>query len=517
MKITFNDTIFNEAFNIISSNKSKANNLRLSLLNTINYDNEIILKIRQYLGEFEYDLKILYDIIKEIKLSYNNYNALQNSLNKEENEQEQNQISKDSKNEIDNMKILNKIKEKKYLKYLKDMDNFEIIKIKDKKGNKTKTYNLTINICDSRKSNPFPKKYNNKKINRSNSCKSYIGLKNSNKYNFTIDSNFNIPNSCKNKNMKFRNYLNSDFNNNIFDYNNKESLRKKSLNLNYEYYPNLTDFSKSTKVTKIKKNLYDKDKDINYNEQIPKNKNIENANEEYKNNNLMNDYNYIDKYNYRNDEYNNINENDSNDFKVRDFSYDNNRHLDYKYNMENNNNNINCNKRNNEIYNNENKLSLGENIDYNNYINQNYNKNRIIPDVIQNINNDKIKNDDDLDENKRKEIIKNVITLVLQDNNRLSILQKCFGDDICENLLKGNLNQDSLYKIVEILKNYQSYPKKNSKNDKNLFRGSKKNYKNWFQRRFSHQNDILLKDSLNNKGFSYRDYPLEFLSMREEY
>ena len=75
-------------------------------LNITSAINEIILKIRQYLGEFEYDLKILYDIIKEIKLSYNNYNALQNSLNKEENEQEQNQISKDSKNEIDNMKIL---------------------------------------------------------------------------------------------------------------------------------------------------------------------------------------------------------------------------------------------------------------------------------------------------------------------------------------------------------------------------------------------------------------------------
>ena len=54
--------------------------------------------------------------------------------------------------------------------------------------------------------------------------------------------------------MKFRNYLNC-FNNNIFDYNYKQSLRKKSLNINYEYYPNLTDFSKSKKVTKIKKNI----------------------------------------------------------------------------------------------------------------------------------------------------------------------------------------------------------------------------------------------------------------------
>jgi hypothetical protein len=250
MKIALNDTNFNEAFNIISSNKSKANSLRLSLLNTINYDNEIILKIRQYLGEFEYDLKILYDILKEMKLSYDNYNTLQNSLNKEQNEQDQSQISKETKNEFENMRFLNEIKEKRYSK---DMDNFEIIKTKDKKGNKTKTYNLTINICDSRKSNSFPKKYYNKKISRSNSCRSYLGLKNSKKYNFSVDGNLNIPNSCKNKNMKFRNYLNNDFNNSIFDYNNKQSLRKKSLDLNYEYYPNLTDFSKSKKVTKIKK------------------------------------------------------------------------------------------------------------------------------------------------------------------------------------------------------------------------------------------------------------------------
>ena len=117
----------------------------------------------------------------------------------------------------------------------------------------------------------------------------------------------------------------------------------------------------------------------------------------------------------------------------------------------------------------------------------------------------------------QNKIIKNVITLVLQDNNRLNILQKYFGDEISENLLKGNLNQDSLYKIIEILKNYQSNPKKMTKNDKNLFRGSRKNYKNWVQRRYNQQRDILLKDSLNNTGFSYRDYPLGFLSMREEY
>ena len=61
---------FDEAFKIISTNKSKANSLRQSLLKNNNYNCNQNMQIIQYLGEFEYDLKSLYDILRELKLSY---------------------------------------------------------------------------------------------------------------------------------------------------------------------------------------------------------------------------------------------------------------------------------------------------------------------------------------------------------------------------------------------------------------------------------------------------------------
>ena len=66
-----NDKLFLEAYNIISSNKSKANSLRQSLLQNISCDNDPNSKVIGFLGELEYDLKSLYDIIKDIQLSQN--------------------------------------------------------------------------------------------------------------------------------------------------------------------------------------------------------------------------------------------------------------------------------------------------------------------------------------------------------------------------------------------------------------------------------------------------------------
>ena len=93
---TLNDTVFNEAFNIISSNKSKANFLRQSLLQNLSYDNESNSKIIGYLGELEYDLKSLYDILKDLQLSYHEiHNTLikpNSCLNEAINEERNNYI-----------------------------------------------------------------------------------------------------------------------------------------------------------------------------------------------------------------------------------------------------------------------------------------------------------------------------------------------------------------------------------------------------------------------------------------
>lgn len=68
---SINDKLFLEAFNIITSNKSKANFVRQSLLQNLSYDNDSNSKVIGFLGELEFDLKSLYDIIKDIQLSQN--------------------------------------------------------------------------------------------------------------------------------------------------------------------------------------------------------------------------------------------------------------------------------------------------------------------------------------------------------------------------------------------------------------------------------------------------------------
>ena len=113
-------------------------------------------------------------------------------------------------------------------------------------------------------------------------------------------------------------------------------------------------------------------------------------------------------------------------------------------------------------------------------------------------------------------MIENIISLVLQDTNKLNYLNRYFGEDIGEKLVKKEISQDTLFKIVDILKNYQINNKPNNKNEKNLFRGSRKNYIN---KRFNHLNDnMILRETLNNNNEHLnREYPLGFLSMNGYY
>ena len=144
------------------------------------------------------------------------------------------------------------------------------------------------------------------------------------------------------------------------------------------------------------------------------------------------------------------------------------------------------------------KYNVFDNIDinngYNNILNNDLNKNENFLRNKQNLNNiynnnDINKNDDDyLEEKKQKDIIRNIISLILIDKNKLIELQKYFGNEIGEKLLKGDINQENLIRIVGILKNYQNNTKSN-KNDKNLFRGSKNNYKSFYYKRY---NDNIL-------------------------
>ena len=192
-----NKYLFEEAFRIISANKSKANSLRQSILNAINYDSNFNLKIRQYLGEFEYDLKILYEILNDIKLSFNkNISTLNNSTTVEEVEGEEPSHFSYSNENQNESKILRKNNSSKYFNkfknklLLKDLDDNSEKNCYNKKEGKT--YSLTINICNDGHFNSNPKNKSKQKINRSNSCKSYL-----NKYKYRNNKRNNKEKSFK--------------------------------------------------------------------------------------------------------------------------------------------------------------------------------------------------------------------------------------------------------------------------------------------------------------------------------
>ena len=551
MKPPVNNYIFEEAFKIISLNKSKANSLRQSILCSMNYDNDLNLKIRQYLGEFEYDLKILYDIIRDIKSLFDkNENTLNISTTIEpEDDQSHMSISNDIKNEKrflkknNSTKILNKHKNKLYLN---DLDDSETNNNSNKKGGKS--YSLTINICNDSHFNSHPKNKYNKKFNRSNSCKSYLGRKynlSKNDFNFRKNNNNNkniekrykyfIDDQIINENNDNRfllqnnrhytystDYLHdkdkrkNNYNYNVINSNiNKNRLSLKNLNNLYEHYNTLLNTYNTTnnndnKNERIESQNYSNRENKNNlysfdgfrNNQNPKNNiiprleldkiGIKNTN--YNINNNKDDYNndnnyYRSKYNdnildnnniYKNILNTNVSEKSKNENNKNDEQSLNNL-IELKNNLYEKENINNCNytnNRNNNIYEKE--------------------KNKI----LSNINNN---NDDDiLEDEKKKEMIKDIISLVLQDSNKLNELKKFFGDNIGDKLIEGDISKKYLFRIVDILNNYQGNLKNNNKNDKNLFRGSKNNYKSMPYKRF---------DSLNNKGYSYKDYPLGLLSM----
>ena len=227
-----NDSIIEEALKIISINKSKANTLRLSLLKDINYESSLNLKIRQYLGEIEYDLNILYDIIKEFKISYDNgKHNLNYSINMEKDESRIIDDNKDNNNEnkkhlktmkkSNSLKLFNKYKNKFFLTNLND--NFDDdSRINNNNGKKI--YNLTINICDDRNFITDKKKENTRKIHKSNSCKSFLKKRNKNKMNCLINDNF-LNSKRPISNREYANVYDKE--NSI--YNNDNSIKKKDL------------------------------------------------------------------------------------------------------------------------------------------------------------------------------------------------------------------------------------------------------------------------------------------------
>ena len=244
---SINDKLFLEAFNIINSNKSKANFIRQSLLQNLSYDNDSNSKVIGFLGELEFDLKSLYDIIKDIQLSQN---ETQNNYYNEPINEEKKEIGK----------------------------TYSIVTQKsgnDNKNNFSKINNYYIN-------SPINKELN-RTLQKSSSCNEFL---------FNNEENNNTAKLIRNK----YNYLN-----NIRDRgknNNLSSSKVLSPKLNFDYDAYFTDYSlKKTSKNSLgsyfdflKKNSNKLEKNQNANYEDNNKENLNNNNQECREINNYTDY-----------------------------------------------------------------------------------------------------------------------------------------------------------------------------------------------------------------------------------
>jgi len=221
---TLNDSLFKEAFHIVESNESKANSLRQILLNKLEYNNELNSEIIGYFGELEFDLKSLYDILKELKISYHDiHNALIKHKECYEKYNDINKIRYEEKYKINNNRTYS-ISSEKY---------------ENNKNNSNKINNYYINSPLNKKSNSI--------LQRNTSCQSYLGNFNSEYKEIKTDNRFDKSKLFNNK-YNYRN--NDDLYNNAST---ELSLSKgKSPRLNFDYDTYFTDYP----LNKTSKNNY---------------------------------------------------------------------------------------------------------------------------------------------------------------------------------------------------------------------------------------------------------------------
>ena len=199
------EDILEEVFKIIDSNKSKASSLRNSILN-INqniYNNNIHIQIIQYLGEFEYDLKTLIELLQEFQ------NKSERTF--------QNKITT-LKKELNNIK-----KENTSLKYIQD--------------NKTKNkYKNKLHTSENKITKKTDKK-NEKKITQiSDNPNKNLKISSQNNF-YTNKARIIDVNKTNNKNNNNINNISNNFcDYNSFISNIKRNNSKKNNIIKYELY-----------------------------------------------------------------------------------------------------------------------------------------------------------------------------------------------------------------------------------------------------------------------------------------
>lgn len=399
-----------EIYRILSSNIEKVNYLNISLLGS-NYN---YLKIKQFLNEFEFDLKLIYDILKQS----------QNSSNYQSNFGQ----FKSDKRKQKYLNLSDRIKKHLNLNSLDECEKNDFME--NKKGNKK--YNLTINILSDKYFNSKRKK--NKKFNKSCSCKSY-------KKNFSKNIIKNLKKMQLRGNSALERIKDKNINDNkimafLTDYSTKKDFYESNNN---KFRTNIDKNKVSLKHLNTLYNYYD--------ELLRKNTNNDksNNNKNYENSTIP-----TNKFDF-----------DDNNFNDTSYYYNYNNPLYKTYNIINSEENINQNEINitDNIMFNEDKGIIDKNISNDNYKNHYY---------------DYIKDYEKNNNYMKEEIIKKIISEILHDNNKLNELKKNFGKDIGQRLLDRGLDDKEINIIYEFVKKSENRGEKNLfRGSKNSYRNYK--------------------------------------------
>ena len=240
------EIIMKEIEKIIGSNKAKASNLRNCVLNLEQniYTNDIHFKLIQFLGEFEYDLKALFELFHDFKAKMEiNFQNNINSFFEEINSLKIENIS--LKNEIKRNKKMNKKSEEKSPKYKSNKSSTTLKKNKNMSttwtGGVKKTNSLNINL----KTPSVKKKIKDILQNRNG-----INLNNNKSNNLTDNQEYILEYMKKNKSQKSqeknekinlnpyrpKQHLNSEINFNLDKTNPSNNLNKRRLFFDYDTY-----------------------------------------------------------------------------------------------------------------------------------------------------------------------------------------------------------------------------------------------------------------------------------------
>ena len=240
------EIIMKEIEKIIGSNKAKASNLRNCVLNLEQniYTNDIHFKLIQFLGEFEYDLKALFELFHDFKAKMEiNFQNNINSFFEEINSLKIENIS--LKNEIKRNKKMNKKSEEKSPKYKSNKSSTTLKKNKNMSttwtGGVKKTNSLNINL----KTPSVKKKIKDILQNRNG-----INLNINKSNNLTDNQEYILEYMKKNKSQKSqeknekinlnpyrpKQHLNSEINFDLDKTNPSNNLNKRRLFFDYDTY-----------------------------------------------------------------------------------------------------------------------------------------------------------------------------------------------------------------------------------------------------------------------------------------